>query len=127
MPLSSLPEIKLFISSVCEKQIQERQFYMNKKNPELADSENPNWDLETFRRSRSAMVVLPQIFNAKTSKELLKPRGRPKLENPKERINIRLSHEVIQYFKSSGDGWQTRIDAALREFIQSKPSTKMRS
>jgi hypothetical protein len=40
--------------------------------------------------------------------------------------NIRLSYEVIQHFKSSGVGWQTRIDAALREFIQSKPNSDLR-
>jgi uncharacterized protein (DUF4415 family) len=48
---------------------------------------------------------------------MLKPRGRPRVEFPKERINIRLSHEVVEHFKSSGEGWQTRIDAALRQFI----------
>ena len=65
--------------------------------------------------------VIDRIFQ-----ELLRPRGRPRLETPKERINIRLSYEVIQHFKSSGAGWQTRIDAALREFIQSKPNSGLR-
>lgn len=31
----------------------------------------------------------------------------------KERITIRLSPEVVQYFRSSGDGWQTRMDEIL--------------
>lgn len=89
-----------------------------KRSPELIDSENPNWSKAVFAKARPAKDVLPQIFNASTSGELLKPRGRPKLETPKERINIRLSYEVLEYFKSSGQGWQTRIDAALREYIQ---------
>jgi len=97
-----------------------------KQNPELADAENPTWTLETFKKSRPAKEVLPNIFSDQIRQELLKPRGRPRLETPKERINIRLSYEVIQHFKSSGAGWQTRIDAALREFIQSKPNSDFR-
>lgn len=91
---------------------------MSKKpNPELVDDENPEWTAEKFANARPAREVLPQIFGAKVAKELLKPRGRPRAEHPKERINIRLSQEVVAYFKSAGDGWQTRIDSALRQFI----------
>ena len=54
---------------------------------------------------------------------MLKPRGRPRAEFPKKRINIRLSHEVVEHFKSAGVGWQTRIDSALRQFIAEQPKT----
>lgn len=91
---------------------------MSKKpNPELIDDENPEWTAEDFAKARPASEVLPQIFGAKVAQKMLKPRGRPRAEHPKERINIRLSHEVVEYFKSAGDGWQTRIDSALRQFI----------
>ena len=46
-------------------------------------------------------------------------RGRPKLENKKLLISIRYSPEVIDYFKSSGAGWQARMDAVLKEYVQS--------
>ncbi|NBX14895.1 MAG: hypothetical protein EBR17_07125 [Betaproteobacteria bacterium] len=52
---------------------------------------------------------------------MLKPRGRPRSEHSKERINIRLSHGVLVHFKSTGEGWQTRIDSALRQFIAEHP------
>ncbi len=91
---------------------------MSKKpNPELIDDDNPEWTAEDFANARPADEVLPQLFGAATAQQMLKPRGRPRAEHPKERINIRLSHEVIEYFKSAGDGWQTRIDSALRQFI----------
>ena len=91
---------------------------MSKKpNPELIDDENPEWTAADFAKARPASEVLPQIFGEKVAQEMLKPRGRPRSEHPKERINIRLSHEVVEYFKSAGDGWQTRIDSALRQFI----------
>jgi uncharacterized protein (DUF4415 family) len=41
--------------------------------------------------------------------------GRPKSANPKEVLNIRLDADVVSHFRSSGPGWQTRINAALRK------------
>lgn len=43
--------------------------------------------------------------------------GRPKSDNPKKAISIRLSPEVVEYFKSTGKGWQTRMDEALQEYV----------
>ena len=45
-------------------------------------------------------------------------RGRPPLEDPKVSTTIRLSKDVIERFKASGPGWQTRIDEALRDWIK---------
>ena len=44
-------------------------------------------------------------------------RGRPPVTNPKVSTTIRLSRDVIDHFRAGGRGWQTRIDAALREWI----------
>jgi uncharacterized protein (DUF4415 family) len=35
----------------------------------------------------------------------------------KEQVAIRLSPEVLAYFRATGQGWQTRMDAALKEWI----------
>lgn len=43
--------------------------------------------------------------------------GRPKAEITKERITIRLSPEVVGAFRATGSGWQTRIDAALKDWL----------
>lgn len=37
---------------------------------------------------------------------------------PKVAINIRLSPEVLDAFKSTGQGWQTRVDGALKNWLQ---------
>lgn len=50
-------------------------------------------------------------------KPLLK-RGRPLAAVTKERITIRLSPEVVQAFRASGTGWQTRLDAALKDWLK---------
>ena len=41
-----------------------------------------------------------------------------KAEITKERISIRLSPEVLAAFKSTGKGWQTRIDSVLKEWLK---------
>ena len=53
--------------------------------------------------------------------EKLRPVGRPKAEETKERITIRLSADVVEYFRSTGKGWQTRMDEALKEYVTSRP------
>lgn len=44
-------------------------------------------------------------------------RGRPKSQNKKLLISVRYSSEVVEYFKSTGEGWQTRMDGVLREYV----------
>lgn len=95
-----------------------------KTNPELVDDENPQWTPEDFARARPAPQSLPRIFSAVAVEGLLRARGRPRLDKPKERINIRLSHEVVEHFRATGEGWQSRIDEALREVV-SKQAPKI--
>lgn len=47
--------------------------------------------------------------------------GRPKAEVTKERITIRLSRDVVTQFRATGEGWQTRMDSALRQYIAEHP------
>jgi len=47
----------------------------------------------------------------------LKPMGRPKASIHKKPISIRLSAEVVDYFKESGKGWQTRMDEVLKDYV----------
>ena|SRR5208283_5775038 len=44
-------------------------------------------------------------------------RGRPKSENRKLLVSVRYSPEVLAYFKSTGDGWQSRMDSVLRQYV----------
>ena len=50
-------------------------------------------------------------------KKKLGVRG-PQKTPTKEHITIRLSREVVEQFRESGEGWQTRVDAALREWLK---------
>jgi uncharacterized protein (DUF4415 family) len=42
-------------------------------------------------------------------------RGRPKSANPKQPVSLRLDRDVVDWFKRSGEGWQTRINNELRK------------
>lgn len=83
-----------------------------KTNPEMIDTDNPEWTVDTFKRAKPASEVLPNIVAAYR-------RGRPKADNPKVSTTIRLSPDVIEYFRHSGKGWQSRIDDVLKEYVDS--------
>jgi len=56
-------------------------------------------------RQLSAMVPLASV------------RGRPKSANKKLLVSVRYSPEVITYFKSTGEGWQSLMDSVLRKYV----------
>ncbi len=60
----------------------------------------------------------PNTYEVKDFSTLRKI-GRPVSDNKKDRVNIRLSKEITQYFKATGKGWQTRINEILLEYISS--------
>ena len=44
-------------------------------------------------------------------------RGRPKSASTKQLVSVRYSPEVLAFFKSTGEGWQSRMDRVLREYV----------
>ena len=44
----------------------------------------------------------------------------PQKAPTKKLVSLRLSPEVVEHFKSTGPGWQTRIDSTLRESIRKR-------
>jgi uncharacterized protein (DUF4415 family) len=44
-------------------------------------------------------------------------RGRPKSDNKKQLVSVRYSQEVVEYFKSTGAGWQSRMDSVLLKYV----------
>jgi len=44
-------------------------------------------------------------------------RGRPKSASPKQLVSVRYSPEVLAYFRATGEGWQSRMDSVLREYV----------
>lgn len=44
-------------------------------------------------------------------------RGRPKLARPKVPMTMRVDADVMEALKSSGPGWQTRVNSLLRDAL----------
>ncbi len=44
-------------------------------------------------------------------------RGRPRSAAAKQLVSVRYSPEVLAYFKATGEGWQTRMDGVLRQYV----------
>lgn len=46
--------------------------------------------------------------------------GRPPSERPKISTTIRLDADVVERFRSDGPGWQSRINEALKEWLDGR-------
>lgn len=68
------------------------------------------------RNDRDAQPLTPKQLKEMVPMRTL--RGRPKSDNKKLLVSVRYSPEVVAYFKSTGAGWQSRMDEALREYIE---------
>ena len=67
------------------------------------------------RADPDAQPLTPKQLKAMVPLRTL--RGRPKSESPKQLVSVRYSQEVLAYFKSTGDGWQSRMDGVLRDYV----------
>lgn len=47
-------------------------------------------------------------------------RGRPAGSGQKTQTTLRISKEVLEFFRSTGRGWQTRMDEALKRYVASQ-------
>lgn len=85
---------------------------MNKQpNSELIDDDNPEWTDDMIKQS-IRFDALPGSLKAK-----LHGRGRQKLPT-KVSTTVRFDADVLEAFKSTGRGWQTRMNDALKEWLR---------
>ena len=47
-------------------------------------------------------------------------RGRPVGSGQKTQTTLRISKEVLEFFRATGPGWQTRMDNALKRYVVSQ-------
>ena len=67
------------------------------------------------RSDPDAQPLTPKQLKAMVPVRAL--RGRPKAESKKLLVSVRYSPEVIAHFKSTGEGWQSRMDGVLRKYV----------
>lgn len=74
----------------------------------------PEMDESILNQLKPAEQLFPAVVSAYR-------RGRgPQKKAKKVPVSIRLSPEVVDYFRAKGSGWQSEIDEALIEYIAAK-------
>lgn len=83
-----------------------------KVDPFVPDDDTPVWTDEEIARARPGREVFAEIGMVAP-----RPRGRPKLERPKERVSLRVDADILNHFRAKGPGWQTEINRVLRDVV----------
>lgn len=85
---------------------------MKKPDPYMTDEDNPEWSDEDFKSAVPARLLHPDLVEAWESRQ----RGQrgPQKGPVKEAISLRVDKDVLAAFRATGDGWQSRMNAALR-------------
>jgi len=81
--------------------------------PWLEPEDLAEWTEDQFRRAaryKKGELVRP------ADGTLTRP-GRPKLKDPKQQVTLRLDKIVLEKFRATGAGWQTRINEELRKSL----------
>jgi uncharacterized protein (DUF4415 family) len=85
------------------------------KDPEIAEFEEALLrSVDDMTRGKYARVHTPEQIMARR-------RGRPvgsKQAVTKAPVKLRLDPEIVETFRASGAGWQTRMNAALADWLK---------
>ena len=73
----------------------------------------PEWSDAQF--SRAELAEGGKVLRPATG--TVRGRGRPRVEAPKRQVSVRLDQDVLAGLKSTGPGWQGRMNEALREWL----------
>jgi uncharacterized protein (DUF4415 family) len=87
-----------------------------RKRPSRPDDENPEWTREDFRLARPLVEVLP----AETIAAWRRYQGQrgPQKAPTKQLVSLRIDRDLADALRASGQGWQTRANAALRAYAE---------
>ncbi len=86
---------------------------MNKRpNPTMIDDNAPEWGADDFKKAKP-LDSMPADFQ-QAVRRLRGPQKAPR----KVQTAVRYDADIIEAFKASGPGWQTRMNNALREWLQ---------
>jgi len=60
---------------------------------------------------------LPELTDDMVARGTVNKGGRPRAENPRKLISIRLPEDVILKWRATGPGWQTRMAEKLARVV----------
>jgi uncharacterized protein (DUF4415 family) len=90
------------------------------KELKALDASQGLFSLVEMSKLPAAMIpdALPMTDDQLRQLRPVRLHGRPVGSGSKVQTTIRFDEEVVDEFKSTGDGWQTRMNDALRQWIQ---------
>lgn len=81
-------------------------------DPERIDDDNPEWTADDFARARSGRDVFAELGMTPPR------RGRPRSASAKKQVTLRLDPDVLEGWRATGEGWQSRMNHALRRALE---------
>lgn len=89
---------------------------------EVAHGEDiPELTAEDFARTRPMKEMFPDIINAF---ERMRGMRGPQKSPVKERVGLRLDADIVEHFRSTGSGWQARVNEILKQHVAAHDHTK---
>ncbi len=83
-----------------------RPLYISQADMDDVD-DIPEIPAESFAQARPFAEVFPEL-----AANMRRGRG-PQKAPTKERVTLRIDRDVLEAFRATGDGWQTRLNDAL--------------
>ena len=83
-----------------------------RKNDNRPDADNPEWTHQEIRKAKPLLEALPKATAAAVQR-YQGQRG-PQKTPTKILISLRVDRDVVEAYRASGAGWQTRANEALR-------------
>jgi uncharacterized protein (DUF4415 family) len=75
------------------------------------ESDNPEWTRKDFAKAKRFDEVLPALAST------IRRRGKQKAPT-KTAVSVRLDADVLDAYKSTGAGWQSRLNSELRKVMK---------
>jgi uncharacterized protein (DUF4415 family) len=90
-----------------------RTIYLNTPEEDEAINRGIAADPDTYELSTREIAELKPLGAKRV--------GRPPKEVRKEQVSVRYDADVLEAFRATGDGWQTRMNDALRTYLREHP------
>jgi uncharacterized protein (DUF4415 family) len=91
--------------------------------PPLTDADGEVRELteEDFEHFRPSSEAIPELIEAFARMRGMRGSQRTPV---KERVGLRLDANVVEHFRSSGSGWQSRVNEILKQHVAVQENTK---
>ena len=73
--------------------------------------------VDAHQASASEYDELPELTDDMLVRATVNRGGRPRSASNKVLLSVRYSKEVVDFFRVTGEGWQSRMDGALRDYV----------